>query len=94
MFFPKYLLAAACLVASLALDASAHAVVSPALGVQGAPIRADAQRPRKNTPCGKTDVASTFDTTAPIAADDTNTFSATVTNFNRYGLTLPLWTLR
>ena len=89
MFFSKSLLAAACLVASLALDVSAHAVVSPALGVQGAPIRADAQRPRKNTtPCGKTDVASTFDTTEPIAADDTNTFSATVTNFNRYVLAL------
>ena len=67
---------------SAASSVSAHAAFAPVLGVSGTPVRADVQRPKKNTPCGKTDIASTMasSTAAPLAAD--GSFTLTATNFN------------
>ncbi|KAI0628213.1 hypothetical protein C8Q77DRAFT_479535 [Trametes polyzona] len=82
MLFTKTTLATAALCLGLSLQVSAHAVISPALGLQGKPVRNDAQRPKKGKECGNTDIAKTFDssTAVPVAAN--GTFPATITNFN------------
>ncbi|KAF8205265.1 hypothetical protein K438DRAFT_1818858 [Mycena galopus ATCC 62051] len=70
-------------VLALALHASAHAMPSPALGVLGAPTRADVQRPSTSQPCGTVPIASNIDnsTALPTEADGT-TVTMNVTNFN------------
>ena len=80
-FFSKSFTATAVLALSLALEASAHALVTPALGVQGAGARANVQRPSTASPCGNVNIAATLGTSTAVAATG-DTFSATITNFN------------
>ena len=82
MFFSKSLLASVVVGASLALQASAHAIVMPALGVSGTPVRNDVERPSAAKPCGKVDIASTLGATQAITANADGSFTATITNFN------------
>ncbi|KAH9911625.1 uncharacterized protein BXZ73DRAFT_4209, partial [Epithele typhae] len=66
-----------------ALQAHAHAAVSPVLGVSGTPARSDVQRPSNQKPCGKTDVASTMESSDTIQVAADGTFTAPITNFNK-----------
>ncbi|KAA1472433.1 hypothetical protein DENSPDRAFT_859448 [Dentipellis sp. KUC8613] len=68
-------------VVALSTQAYAHAVISPALGVKGAPVRNDAKKPNANDECGGVNIAQTLATTTPIVANG-NSFTATITNFN------------
>ena len=74
MFFSKSLLASVVVGASLALQASAHAIVMPALGVSGTPVRNDVERPSAAKPCGKVDIASTLGATQAITANADGSF--------------------
>jgi hypothetical protein len=67
---------------SIALQASAHAIIQPPLGVKGTPTRNNVQRPSKQSPCGNVNIAQTIGTTTPIVAAADGIFTATVTNFN------------
>ena len=81
MFFK--VIAAAAILLSASLEASAHAAVSPVLGVSGTHVRSDVQRPNNARPCGRTNIAAAFDTSDTITMNADNTFTATITNFNR-----------
>ncbi|KAJ7600801.1 hypothetical protein C8J56DRAFT_724160, partial [Mycena floridula] len=70
------------LVLAVVSQVSAHAAIAPALGVKGAPVRNDVQRPSTAAPCGKINVASTIDTSTPVVADASGNFAVTVTDFN------------
>ncbi|KAI1784549.1 hypothetical protein LXA43DRAFT_1066673 [Ganoderma leucocontextum] len=83
MYFFKSFIAAAIVFLSVSLEASAHAAISPVLGVSGTPVRSDVQRPTNARPCGRTNVADTFETSDTITMDADNTFNATITNFNK-----------
>ncbi|KAF9482281.1 hypothetical protein BDN70DRAFT_919205 [Pholiota conissans] len=72
----------AALVLALALQASAHAAVAPALGVAGTLKRANVQRPSTKKPCGRVNIASTIDSSSAITASAAGTFTAVATNFN------------
>ncbi|KAF8191817.1 hypothetical protein BJ912DRAFT_1031473 [Pholiota molesta] len=72
----------AVLALALALQASAHAGVSPALGVTGTLARANVQKPSTASPCGKVDIASAIGTSTAVAADAAGSFNAVATNFN------------
>ncbi|CAE6421349.1 unnamed protein product [Rhizoctonia solani] len=76
MFFSKTLI----VVAALAAQVLAHAVVQPVMGVNGKAVRADTQRPSTAKPCGNTAI-SKLDSSQSIAMTGT-TFTATSTNFN------------
>ncbi|KAF8210892.1 hypothetical protein K438DRAFT_1569416 [Mycena galopus ATCC 62051] len=68
---------------ALALHASAHAMPSPALGVTGAPARADVQRPSTSQPCGTIPIAANLDNSTTIATEANGmTIMMNVTNFN------------
>jgi len=73
--------AVAALVLTFTAQAHAHAAVSPALGVNGAPKRNNAQRIR-GAPCGNTNVAATIDSSASVNAAADGSFSVTAINFN------------
>ncbi|KAJ7498246.1 hypothetical protein B0H11DRAFT_1999186 [Mycena galericulata] len=72
----------AALVLALALQANAHAMPSPALGVAGIPARSDVQRPSTSAPCGSVNIASSINnsTAIPVEADGSVMFN--MTNFN------------
>lgn len=72
------------LVSALCLEVTAHAIVSPALGVKGTPARSDAQQPSKASPCGPdvNDIASAIDSATAVPADATGSFSVNATSFN------------
>ena len=74
--------ASSLLVSALCLQVTAHAAVSPALGVQGTPKRSDVQRPSKQQPCGKIDIANTFESSQAIPVDANGNFEVTAQNFN------------
>ncbi|KAI0763827.1 hypothetical protein BD413DRAFT_606510 [Trametes elegans] len=82
MLFTKNVTAAAALCLGLVLQAQAHAVISPALGIQGNPVRNDAQRPSKGKECGNVDIAKDFASSTAVQADANGTFAVTITNFN------------
>jgi hypothetical protein len=67
---------------SISLQVSAHALITPAIGVSGKGARSDVQRPSAAKPCGNANIAQTLgsSTTAQLSAQDT--FTATITNFN------------
>jgi len=67
---------------SFSIQAYGHAAIAPVLGVAGTPKRSDVQRPSANAACGKTNVASTIDTSTPVVAAADGTFTVTATNFN------------
>ncbi|KAI0063095.1 hypothetical protein BV25DRAFT_1915424 [Artomyces pyxidatus] len=70
--------------AVLALTSSvhAHAVIFPELGVKGTPARSDVQRPSAAKPCGTTNIASTINTSTPVAASANGSFALAALNFN------------
>lgn len=72
------------LLLGFSLQASAHAIINPALGVTGTPSRNDVQRPSAQSPCGNVNVAQTIDTTQPISLQAQGTFAAVIQNFNAY----------
>ena len=75
--------AIATVIVTLSVQAQAHAVISPALGVTGTPQRLDAQIPLKVLPCGlKANIAGDIDTATPVVAAANGSFAVTITNFN------------
>ncbi|KAI0793627.1 hypothetical protein C8Q74DRAFT_1194046, partial [Fomes fomentarius] len=82
MFFSKSLVAAVALCLSVSLQVHAHAAIAPALGVQGTPVRNNAQRPSNARPCGNTNIAQTIDSSTAVTAAANGQFQATITNFN------------
>lgn len=83
MFFSRSFVATVALFMSLALHADAHAAIAPAMGVAGTPVRKDVQRPLTAKPCGRVNIAQTFDSSTAVPADSSGVFAATITNFNR-----------
>lgn len=76
----------AALVLALALQVTAHAAVSPALGVSGTPVRNDVKRPSANSPCGAgVNIANTIDTSTAVAANAAGSFDAVAISFNGGG---------
>ena len=71
------------LVFALCLQVTAHAAVSPVLGLQGAPTRADVKRPTGGSPCGAgVDIGSEFDTSKMVTEDASGLVSLTASCFN------------
>lgn len=75
------------LVALLALvavvpGANAHAIITPALGVNGSATRNDVQRPTTQSPCGNVNIATELPLSTPIIALANGSFIANITNFN------------
>jgi len=81
----------AVVVALSAVEVAAHAAIAPALGVAKDPVRNDAQRPSKQSPCGNIDIASNIDSSTAVTADASGVFKTSITNFN--GLVCPLSSL-
>ncbi|KAJ7125755.1 hypothetical protein C8R43DRAFT_1240616 [Mycena crocata] len=73
----------AALVLALVIQANAHAMTSPALGISGLPKRSDVQRPSNKSPCGKVDIASTIDKSTAVAAQADGSVFLNITNFNK-----------
>ncbi|KAI0701395.1 hypothetical protein BC835DRAFT_246534 [Cytidiella melzeri] len=67
---------------TLLLQIQAHAIITPALGVNGTATRNDVQRPSTNAMCGNTNINNTLTSSTPIIAKSDGTFMANVTNFN------------
>jgi len=65
----------------LSLQVNAHAVISPALGASGKPVRNDAQKPNKGKPCGNADL-SKVDSSTPVKANGNGLMTMTIQNFN------------
>ena len=59
-----------------------HALITPALGVDGAGARSDVRIPLKLSECGLVNVADHIDTSTPAQANADGSFGATITNFN------------
>ncbi|KAH9851052.1 hypothetical protein C2E23DRAFT_733802 [Lenzites betulinus] len=74
------------LIATVALClglANAHAIITPALGVTGAAVRADVQRPSASSECGTVNIAQSLDSSPFTIADPaTGIFNANITDFN------------
>ncbi|KAG7095952.1 hypothetical protein E1B28_006636 [Marasmius oreades] len=66
---------------ALMVEVKGHAVVSPAMGVAGAPIRADSQRTGRK-PCGKVDIAQNLDSSQTITPNADGSITMTINNFN------------
>ncbi|KAI0759955.1 hypothetical protein BD413DRAFT_487163 [Trametes elegans] len=79
--FAKTALAAAVFL-GLSLQVSAHAGITPALGVSGTFIRANVQRPSAATPCGTVNIAANINNSTAIPLNPDGTFDATITDFN------------
>ncbi|OJT04055.1 hypothetical protein TRAPUB_5291 [Trametes pubescens] len=82
--FSKSLISSVVLCLGLVLQASAHAIITPALGITGRPaIRADVQRPAGPTAeCGTISIPDNLDTSTPAVADAAGIVNLTITNFN------------
>ncbi|KAK7057954.1 hypothetical protein R3P38DRAFT_3547066 [Favolaschia claudopus] len=78
----KSLLACASVFLALAVQTSAHAIPSPALGIKGDPVRKDTQRPTDAKPCGNVDIASNLDTSTAIPAAADGSVTMNVQHFN------------
>ncbi|KAJ7693228.1 hypothetical protein B0H17DRAFT_1132692 [Mycena rosella] len=70
------------LVLALVLQAHAHAMPSPALGVSGLPARSDVQRPSTSSPCGSVNIASSVDNSTAVPAAADGTVMLNITNYN------------
>ncbi|KAJ3485595.1 hypothetical protein NLI96_g4853 [Meripilus lineatus] len=79
--FSKVLVAVA-FVLGLTVQANAHAVIIPVLGVAGTAVRADVQRPTTAAPCGTTNIAANLNNSTSVAVGASGVFSVTVQNFN------------
>lgn len=69
---------------SLAPGALAHAIITPALGVNGTATRNDVQRPATNALCGKVNVTAELPLSTTITVNKDGSFMANITNFNGY----------
>lgn len=68
---------------TLVLQVSAHAAISPALGVAGTPKRNNVKRPNGGNPCGAgVNVAAALDSSTAATANAAGTFNAVAINFN------------
>jgi hypothetical protein len=68
---------------ALTASVSAHCGTQPALGVPGGTItKADVQRVVAGANCGKTDVASTIDSSVAVPAAADGTFTVTANSFD------------
>lgn len=75
--------ASSLLVLALCLQVTAHAAVSPLLGVTGATTRGDVQRPTGANPCGAgINIASKFDSSTAATADAKGSVQLNATCFN------------
>lgn len=74
--------ASSLLVSILCLQVTAHAAVSPALGVQEKIARKDVQIPSKNDPCGGVNIAKNFGSSQTVPADANGNIRISATNFN------------
>ncbi|KAJ7708649.1 hypothetical protein B0H17DRAFT_916822 [Mycena rosella] len=72
----------AALVLALVLQAHAHAMPSPALGVSGLPARSDVQRPSTSSPCGSVNIASSLNNSTAVPAAADGTVMLNITNYN------------
>jgi len=79
--FAKSLAALSLLVLSVSLPAFGHAVINPVIGITGAAVRGDVQRPSTASPCGTVNIATALKTSTSITATG-DAFTAIVQNFN------------
>ena len=78
--------ASSLLVLALCLQVTAHASVSPLLGVSGATTRADVQRPTAKNPCGAgVNIVSEFKSSTAVTADASGSVQLNATCFNGLG---------
>lgn len=82
--FSKSIISSVVLCLGLALQASAHAIITPALGVSGTAVRADVQRPSAATECGAINISQNIDSSTPAVANNAGIFNVTITDFNGY----------
>lgn len=67
---------------SLSSQAFGHAIITPAIGVSGTPVRGDVTRVSSAAPCGSgVDIASRIPGSEAAQAVG-NAFNLTITNFN------------
>jgi len=75
--------ASSLLVLALCLQVTAHATVSPPLGVQGAAIRADVRNPTATNPCGAgVNIVSEFKSSTAATADASGSVQLNATCYN------------
>lgn len=86
MLFKSVLLSGAILAFST-LEVSAHAAINPALGVNGNAARGDVERPSNNKPCGNAALTA-IDSSTAVQADASGSFTASITNFNGFVLSV------
>jgi hypothetical protein len=60
----------------------AHALIAPALGVNGNGARSDVQNPSAAKPCGNVNIAQTLDTSTALPLSQNGSFSTSITDFN------------
>jgi hypothetical protein len=78
----KYISLYGAVLALFAVQASAHAAINPALGVQGTAARNDVQRPGGNNACGNVNIANAIDSSTAVTADASGAFNVDIENFN------------
>jgi len=78
------ILASSVLVFALCHQVTSHAIVTPALGVNGTAIRADVQRPSSASPCGAdvTDISTAIDAAMTVVVNANGSFQVNGTSFN------------
>ena len=69
---------------SLSLQALGHAIITPAIGVTGTPVRADVTRVSSAAPCGNGVNVAAAIPGSDAAQAVANAFNVTITNFNGY----------
>lgn len=68
---------------TLCLRVTAHASVSPLLGVSGAATRADVRKPTAANPCGAgVNIVSEFNSSTAVTADASGSVQLNATCFN------------
>jgi len=60
----------------------AHALIAPALGVNGNGARSDVQNPSAAKPCGNVNIAQTLDTSTALQLSSNGSISPSITDFN------------
>ncbi|KAI0648579.1 hypothetical protein C8Q79DRAFT_905554 [Trametes meyenii] len=80
--FSKTLISAAVVGFGFVLQANAHAIITPALGLLTPAVRADVQRPSAAAECGTVNIAANIDTSEAVQVPSNGTFTVTITNFN------------
>ncbi|KAL0574498.1 hypothetical protein V5O48_007473 [Marasmius crinis-equi] len=66
---------------ALLMQVHGHAIVSPALGITGEPVRKDAQRIGSD-PCSRTNIAKNIDSSKTITPKADGSITMTINNFN------------